>query len=61
MFAIYINLVILFQEKNVKGYETEPSQQVRTRVRAMIFLLQLPFKENYAIQAFRGIRCIVER
>lgn len=49
MFRMYINLVILFQETNGKGYETEPGQQVRARARAMLFLPQLPFKENYAI------------
>lgn len=49
MFGMYVNLMVLFQEKNVKGYEIEPDEQVSMRAGAMLFLPQLPFKENYAI------------
>lgn len=48
-------LVILFEEKNVRGSGTEPGIQMRTGLTAIPFLPQLPRKENYAIHAFCGM------
>lgn len=43
-------LLILFKEKNIRGYEIEPCLQVITTGKdVQLFLSQLPFKENYSI------------